>query len=178
MNWQEHLEGRIGLAEVKSLAKAIDTKQLFEYIYCPEPKVASNAAWVMTHKSDSEIQQLPQDRLIDLILSTPDTSIRRLALNLVERQEITVENLRTDFLDFCLQHMVMIEESTGVQALCMKLAYRMCQYYPELQHEFNASLQMVQKEFYRPGVLHLINKYLRGTPYPTKTRCSNSKKKQ
>ena len=108
----------------------------------------------------SEIRPLPQNCLIDLAISTPDTSLRRLVLALVERQPIDKETLRTDFLDFCLTHMVMLEEPPGVQALCMKLAHRMCSFYHELQHEFYATLNMMQAEHYKPGLSHLIKKYM------------------
>lgn len=146
-------------SEVRQLAHEIPTTQLYDNIFHRDGRVARNAAWVLTHKPASEIRTLPQNPLIDLATSTPDTSLRRLVLNLVERQPIDKETLRTDFLDFCLTHMVMIEEPPGIQALCMKLAHRMCGFYPELQHEFYATLSMMQTEHYKPGLAHLIKKY-------------------
>ena len=44
-------------------------------------------------------------------------------------------------------------------ALCV-LAHRMCSFYPELQHEFYATLNMMQAEHYKPGLSHLIKKYM------------------
>ena len=147
-------------SEVRKLAHEMPATQLYDNIFHPDGRVARNAAWVLTHKPASEIRTLPQDCLIDLAISISDTSLRRLVLALVERQPIDKETLRTDFLDFCLTHMVMLEEPPGVQALCMKLAHRMCSFYPELQHELYATLNMMQAEHYKPGLSHLIKKYM------------------
>ena len=150
----------LGGIEVRKLAHEIPAKQLYDNLFHSDSRVARNAAWVLTHKTTSEIRTLPHDQLIDLATSTPDTSLRRLVLNLIERQPIDKETLRTDFLDFCLSHMVMLEEPPGVQSLCMKLAHRMCSFYPELLHEFYATLNMMQIEHYKPGLSHLIKKYI------------------
>ncbi|MBR3413177.1 MAG: hypothetical protein IKG81_10875 [Bacteroidales bacterium] len=151
----------LGGTEVRKLAHELTANQLYNNLFHPDSRVARNAAWVLTHKTTSEIQTLPHDPLIELATTTSDTSLRRLVLNLVERQPLDKENLRTDFLDFCLTHMIMLEEPPGVQALCMKLVYRMCSFYPELLHEFYATLNLMQTEHHKPGLTHLIKKYLK-----------------
>ena len=148
----------LGGADVRILAKEVPCSLLLPRLYDEDIRVARNAAWVLTHKPVSQIRTLPYNDLIDLIMVTPDTSLRRLTLNLVEKQEITEESMRTDFLDFCLLHMHMPEEPPGVQALCMKLAHRMCLPYPELLHEFYETLSLMQPEDCKPGMKHLINK--------------------
>ena len=155
---EEVLGGLIGAAEVKWLAKEIRANRLFENLFDIDDRVARNSAWVLTHKPISEIRELPQSKLIDLAISTPNPSLRRLVLNLIEQQPMAKEDIRTDFLDFCLQRMTMLEEAPGVQSLCMKLAYRMCKYYPELTNEFEAALSLIPSEQYKPGVRYLIKK--------------------
>ena len=152
------LRSSLGGAEVRALAKEVPCSLLLPRLYDEDIRVARNAAWVLTHKPITQIRTLPYNDLIDLIMVTPDTSLRRLTLNLVEKQEITEESMRTDFLDFCLLHMHMPEEPPGVQALCMKLAHRMCLPYPELLHEFYETLSLMQPEDCKPGMKHLINK--------------------
>ena len=152
------LRSSLGGAEVRALAKEVPCSLLLPRLYDEDIRVARNAAWVLTHKPVSQIRTLPYNGLIDLTMATPDTSLRRLTLNLVEKQEITEESMRTDFLDFCLLHMHMPEEPPGVQALCMKLAHRMCLPYPELLHEFYETLSLMQPEDCKPGMKHLINK--------------------
>jgi len=152
------LSGRISGYDAKALAKADFKEELFQLLFDPDKRTSDNAAWVLTHKAKGDINQLPQRRLIDLALSTHDTSLRRLTLCLIERQGIPPEHIRTDFLDFCLRHMVMLEEPSGVRGLCMKLGYSMCSHYPELAHEFSETLNLMHAEHYKPGVKYLINK--------------------
>lgn len=152
------LQARLSIDEVRSLAGRVPTEMLLEALYDSDSRVARNAAWTLTHKPKGDICLIPQERLINLALATPDTSLRRLVLSLIERQGIAKEAIRIDFLDFCLRHMVMLEEPTGVQALCMKLAHTMCSFYPELAHEFSETLNLMHAEHYKPGVKYLINK--------------------
>lgn len=175
MDYQAKMEGSLGVEDVKWLAKVMPTEELLEFIFSDNSRVAKNAAWAMMHKKDSDVRQLPQNRLIDLILNTKDISIKRNVLSLVERQEIKEDQMRTDFLDFCLEHMVMLEEPPGVQSLCLKLAYRMCELYPELKHEFDETLKLMHKEFYKPGMAHLINKCQKGMLSPT-PKCKKIRK--
>lgn len=157
-NLENALQNTIGIEDILTLAKDSPAADLFELLYSEEGHIARNAAWALTHKTSKEVRTLPQDRLVDLALATPDTSLRRLLLRLIECQGIPSDEIRTDLLDFCLKHMVMLEEPPGVQALCMKLAHSMCSHYPELQHEFDATLNMMHTEYYKPGVRHQIKK--------------------
>lgn len=151
-------------AEVKQLAHNTEAPLLYNHIFDSQPaspahdRVARNAAWILTHKPTSELLQLPQDKLTTLALTTHDTSLRRLVLALIERQGVKKEDMRTDLLDFCLQHMTMPDEPPGVQALCLKLANQMCGYYPELKHEFAETLNLIEADHYKSGMRHLIIK--------------------
>ena len=100
------------------------------------------------------------DELIEQAIQTENSSLRRLTLNIIERLKMSEEDLRTDFLDFCLEHMVSIEEFPGVQTLCMKLAYRMCSFYPELMDELKRTLEMMDIEYYKPAVKGLHQRIL------------------
>lgn len=157
---------RIGAAEVKSLAlQALSTEVLeatVAQIHDTNPVVARNAAWIMTHFAQPLIDSLivRQNEFIDLAMSTENVSLRRLMLNVIERQGIAEKDLRTDFLDFCLSHMSSPVEPSGVQALCMKLAYRQCSYYPELLREFREML-LLMPDAYTAGVSCLRNKILK-----------------
>lgn len=152
------LASQLSGEEVKRMAREVPAERLFEHIFDSDSRMARNAAWALTHKPANELAPLPQKRLVDYALATPDTSLRRLTLALVERQGIKEEDLRSDLLDFCLQHMMTLDEPPGVQSLCLKLAYQMCGYYPELMHEFNETLNLMQAENYKPGMRHLIIK--------------------
>ena len=152
------------------------------YAFCQEPKacidsaesrqgkaeeqyrVARSALWGLTKASKEEISQLQVilDDFIDQAMTTGNSSVRRLSLNIVERLKINEENLRTDFLDFCFEHMMDVEEFPGIQSVCMKLAFRMCKYYPELMDELKRMLEAMEIDYYKPAVRGVRNKILSG----------------
>lgn len=155
---RERLASRIGIDEVRRVAKDTAPQQLFSLFYDSDERVARNAAWALTHQDDGAVAMLPHDQLVNFVLSTSNSSLRRLALSLLERQVFVEDDLRTDFLDFCLFGMKSLDEPPGVQSLCMKLSHRMCGCYPELQHEFDETLSMMQAECYTPAVRGLIRR--------------------
>ena len=146
---KDHAERPIGIRQIRAMAQSAtdeeSLRQLVEGIYDADPVAARNAAWTMTHLTDDQIALLQprQNEFIDLAMQTSNTSLRRLLLNVIERQEMDEQTLRTDFLDFCLEHMASPAEPPGVQTLCMKLAHRACSFYPELLKEFAEILQMM-----------------------------------
>ena len=134
------------------------------FVYGDDYRVARNVLWVLTKATDEELSQLQTslNDLIDLAMHTPNSAVRRLSLNIVSRLKMEENDLRTDFLDFCLAHMVDIEELPGVQPLCMKLAFRMCRFYPELQDELMRTIEAMDIEFYKPATKSVRNKILKG----------------
>lgn len=143
-----------------------------QFMHDEDCLVARNALWALTKTNKQEITQLQplQNSLIDLAMTTANASIRRLSLNLTERLAMHKDNLRTDFLDFCLDHAIAVDESPGIQSLCMKLAFRMCRFYPELQEELLRILQAMEITYYKPSVKSVRNKILNGTSQPSGER--------
>ena len=134
------------------------------FMQSDDERVARNAFWVLTKATDKELSQLQVilNELIDLALTTASSSVRRLSLNIIERLEMKEDDLRTDFLDFCLEHMSDVDELPGIQSISMKLAYRMCKFYPELLAEFKATLESMEPEFFKPAVNCVRNRILNG----------------
>ena len=135
-----------------------------QFMHSDDERVARNAFWTLTKATDKELSQLQPilNDLIDLALSTPSSSVRRLSLNIIERLDMKEDDLRTDFLDFCLEHMADTDELPGIQSISMKLAYRMCKFYPELLAEFKATLESMEPEFFKPAVNCVRNRILSG----------------
>lgn len=164
MNMRNRLNHRIGIEEVKTIVNELNTPEevisFGAFIHDEEPKIAWNAAWVMTHFTDEQIALLEgkRDELIDAILQTKQTPLRRLLLNVIGRMPVKESNIRIDFLDFCLEHMVSLVEPPGVQALCMKEAHRQCAFFKELQQEFQTIVSGMEEEYYSKGVICLIKK--------------------
>ena len=134
------------------------------YVFHSDYRVARSALWGLTKATDEELSELQVilNELIDQAMHTENSSVRRLTLNIIERLNINEDDLRTDFLDFCFEHMVSIEEFPGIQTLCMKLAYRMCSFYPELMDELKRTLEAMEIDYYKPAVKSLRKRILSG----------------
>ena len=134
-----------------------------QYMHDEDYRVARNALWSMTKATDSEISQLQPiyNELIDLAMKTDNSSVCRLTLNILERLKMEKDDLRSDFLDFCLEKMTAIDGYPGIQSLAMKLAYRMCKFYPELMNELIVTLKAMEMDFYPPAVKSVRNRILK-----------------
>lgn len=126
--------------------------------------IARKALWVLTKATNQELMQLQEtlSEMMELAMQTPNSTVRRLSLNIIDRLRMDEEDLRSDFLDFCLEHMTDVDEYPGIQTLCMKQLLRMGQIYPELMSELCCTLETMKIEFYKPAVRSLRNKILGG----------------
>jgi hypothetical protein len=124
---------------------------------------AYNSAWALTHLPATDNASIDEHReaLVQLAVGTQEVPMRRLALVLLERLDWGVDDVRTDLLDFCLEHMLLPDEPYGVKALCMKLAYKQCCHYPELKAELKQSLLLMEPSELGTGVKHTRGKILK-----------------
>ncbi len=136
---------------------------LFASMLSCEGKDASNAAWALTHlpKEDNIYINMYRTELVQLAVTTPEVPLRRLSMVLLERLEWGRDDVRTDLLDFCLEHMMLADEPYGVKALCMKLAYQQCRHYPELCAELKQGLLLLEPSELGAGVKHTRGKILK-----------------
>ena len=120
------------------------------YAFSEDYLVARSALWGLTKANKEELSQLQVilNDFINQAMQTENSSVRRLTLNIVERLEIKEDDLRTDFLDFCFEHMTDVDEFPGIQSICMKLAFRMCKFYPELMDELKRTLEAMEIGYY------------------------------
>ena len=138
------------------------------YAFSQDYRVARSALWGLTKARKEELSQLQEivNKIIDQAIQTENSSVRRLSLNIIERLEIVEDDLRTDFLDFCFEHMMDVEEFPGIQSVCMRLAFRMCQFYPELMDELMRTLEAMEIDYYKPAVKGVRSKILKGRKKP------------
>ena len=134
------------------------------YAFSQDYRVARSALWGLTKASREELSQLQVilDKFIDQAMQAESSSVRRLSLNVIERLEMSENDLRTDFLDFCFEHMMDVEEYPGIQSVCMKLAFRMCSFYPELMDELKRTLEAMEIDYYKPAVKGVRSRILSG----------------
>lgn len=136
-----------------------------QYLYDEDEQITRNAISALTKATDAELAQLKpiMNELIDTAMKTASPSIRRPLLGIIERQKITAEDIRPDFLDYCLDRMLSHDEVPSIQALSMKLAHKMCSFYPELQEELHRTLKAMEIDYYPPAVKSVRRKILAST---------------
>lgn len=164
---RERLKGAYSEGEALAIYNEVKLKNDFvgfahAFIHDEDYQVARNALWGLTKATDGELSQLQPmlHELIDLALQAQNSSVRRLSLNVILRLKMEEKDLRSDFLDFCLEHMTDVNEFPGIQSLCMKLAYRMSQFYPELMAELLRTVEGMEIEYYKPAVKSVRNRIL------------------
>ena len=135
-----------------------------QYAFSEDYRVARSALWGLTKTIKEELSQLQVilSEFINQAMQTDNSSVRRLSLNVIERLVMNEDDLRTDFLDFCFDHMMDVEEYPGIQSVCMKLAFRMCSFYPELMDELKRTLETMEIDYYKPAVKCVRNRILTG----------------
>ena len=135
-----------------------------QYAFSQDYRVARSALWGLTKANKKELSQLQVilNKLIDQAMQTDNSSVRRLSLNIIEKLDMSENELRTDFLDFCFEHMIDIGEYPGIQSVCMKLAFRMCRFYPELTDELRRTLEAMEIDYYKPAAKCVRNRILIG----------------
>ena len=134
------------------------------YAFSEDYLVARSTLWGLTKASKEELSQLLVilSEFINQAMQTDNSSVRRLSLNVIERLEMSENDLRTDFLDFCFEHMIDVKELPGIQSVCMKLAFRMCKFYPELMDELKRTLEAMEIDYYKPAVKCVRSRILSG----------------
>lgn len=129
-------------------------EQLYQLTLDADRRVATNALWVFTHfaLADNEWLYAKHDQLIDRCLNEKDATKLRLMLNLLLSQPYTEEDIRTDFIDFCLARITDARAPYAIRAQCIKLAYEQMRYWSELLDELHQTLDLISCEPLSPGL--------------------------
>ncbi|MDE6384060.1 MAG: hypothetical protein K2K79_06915 [Paramuribaculum sp.] len=163
---KEVLGKRIGLRDINHMRyMAADDNiraSLFALINDPDDRVGYNALWIFTHFNSEELRWLIPRRnyLIDYLLAANHIGKQRLILTLLDRMPTAKDDLRTDYLDFCLSRI----NSTlpyGIRALCLKQAFAQCRHYSELMQELRWEIEMMDRNELSPGVASARRQVLR-----------------
>jgi len=167
MNFKERLSGRLSKTDIIGIAELMRDDSMKEELYRltldEDNRVALQALWVMRHFDDNNNKWIvsKRDELIDRVMAEDSTAKRRLMLGLLSRQPFDEENVRADFLDFCLANITACAQPYAVRAQCIKLAYRQCRFFPELLDELKATLDMLEQEQLSPGLMSAKRQVMR-----------------
>lgn len=94
-----------------------------------------------------------------LISSTHDGS-KRLLMSILYNIPIS-SPISIELLNYCLDHMLAPQESIGVQALSIRMAYMLCKNEPELLQELRLILENSDVDFYSTGVKTTVRNVLK-----------------
>ena len=158
---KESLTNRLSQDELHELCALTQGEQnnhlkeeLYQLTLDNDRRVAINALWIFTHfaLADNEWLYAKHDQLIDRCLKEKDATKLRLMLNQLLRQPFDEEDIRTDFIDYCLMRLTDPKSPYAVRAQCIKLAYEQMKYWPELLNELRQTLEMISCEPLSPGL--------------------------
>ena len=158
---KESLTNRLSQDELHELCALTQGEQnnhlkeeLYQLTLDNDRRVAINALWTFTHfaLADNEWLYAKHDQLIDRCLKEKDATKLRLMLNLLLRQPFDEEDIRTDFIDYCLMRLTDPKSPYAIRAQCIKLAYEQMKYWPELLNELRQTLEMISCEPLSPGL--------------------------
>ncbi len=160
MEMKERLSVRLGARDIKGIcqecgagAGAEMREAVFECIDAADERTAYNALWVLTHlpRAHREWLASKRDGLIDRVLRTTHTGRTRLLLTILEDLPVREEDVRTDFLDFCLTK-INSTEPYAIRALSLKHAFAQCRFYPELLGELRVVIEIMGHGELPPGL--------------------------
>ena len=158
---KESLTNRLSQDELHELCALTQGEQnnhlkeeLYQLTLDNDRRVAINALWTFTHfaLADNEWLYAKHDQLIDRCLKEKDATKLRLMFNLLLRQPFDEEDIRTDFIDYCLMRLTDPKSPYAVRAQCIKLAYEQMRHWPELLNELRQTLEMISCEPLSPGL--------------------------
>lgn len=95
------------------------------------------------------------DDLIKKLFSCKHSGSKRLLLSILYNLAIPTP-FPVELLNFCMDRMLLPQESIGVQALAIRMAYRLCLKEPELLQELDIILNNADTESYSRGVKSTI----------------------
>lgn len=163
---RNQLVGRIHTEDVRRIVDGMTNddcvvivKALYFLLSDTDQRIACNAAWVLSC-SDGKVMRFLlryQNQLIDLLIGTKDKSFSRMLFSILRRQTFEKSNLRTDFLDFCLNEIVNSNQAIAIRAHAIYVSYSLCKAYPELLNELFMTLQMLESETLSAGLRHARN---------------------
>lgn len=166
-DFRELLAGPICKMNVDRIVASVDRNPdelstIWELMYDKDDKVSWRAIWACEKLSEIHPDWLipKQNELIDSLLLCTHDGKKRLLLSILYNLPIP-EPYSVPLLDYTLDKMLDPQESIGVQALCVKLAYRLCRVDKDLLYELKIRLQSVDLLYYSKGLKASVRNILK-----------------
>ena len=128
-------------------------KDIYQLISDDKIVVSWRAIWACEKVSEL-------DDIIQRLLVCKHDGSKRLLLSILYNVPAS-DPVSVDLLNYCLDHMLAPQESIGVQALSIRMAYQLCKSEPELLKELRLILENADTEYYSTGVKTTIRNILK-----------------
>lgn len=135
---------------------------IYELIKDPQDKISWRAAWACEKVFEKypDFLEGKAEELIAFVMKSKHSGTKRILLSILLELPMP-QPLPVDFLDFCFNNMLNQDEAIATQALCIKIAYKLCLLEPELLPELKLYLENAELEYYSPGVKSCVRNVLR-----------------
>lgn len=132
-----------------------DNKELLKLSFHNNDIISYNSLRILVRKPELLINSIYADvnYLIDSVLKERHKGKCRLLLTLILRHKFEKNNLRTDFLNYCIDGISTDAYPCSVRVLCIKLAYEQCKFYTELTEELKSVLHLIEIGNMSPGLM-------------------------
>lgn len=128
---------------------------LYNLIFDSDVKVAWRAAWACQKISEKQPKWFTDtnfDELAVLAMATKHGGMKRGCLSILNNLPLP-EVLSVEFVNSCFEWMVSPQCPIAVQALSMKMLYKICCKEPDFTPEFKAYLENANPDDYSPGFI-------------------------
>lgn len=163
MNIEDLLSKRIYMPGIKNLVSwACESDEnifrLWRLVRSNDRMTSVNALWTMTHLPETNAECLASLRngMIDMLLAETDTAKKRMLLKILREQDYDPNEIRTDFLDYCMSKINSECEPYAIRCFSIYAAYKMCRHFPELIAELEEHLDMMQYQNLSPGLMSAL----------------------
>ncbi len=139
-----------------------DFEPLYSLVTNKETKLSWRAAWACEKLSELTPEWfIPKyDEIVSLTLSMKHSGTKRLLLSILYNLPLPAE-FPVELYNFCLEKMLSPDEAIAIQALCIKLAYKIALKEPELLSEIRLYLENAETEYFSTGVKNCIRNVLK-----------------
>lgn len=162
INYREYFSQRIGRLSISRVVDTVsqypeDFDVIYRLVSDPEEKISWRAAWACEKIFEKEPDFLAgkQNELIRFVMTGNHSGKNRILLSILLDLP-TPTPLPIHFLDYCFERMFDLSQAIAVQALCIKMAYKLCLTEPELLPELKLYLENIETGYYSPAVKSCI----------------------
>lgn len=166
-NFEERLSSKLSRNFVDAIVASVqnypdDFGQLYSLMKSEETKISWRAAWACEKLSESNPEWfIPKyAEITSLALSTKHSGTKRLFLSILYNLPVPSE-FPVELYNFCLEKMLSPDEAIAIQALSVKLAYKIALKEPELLSEIRLYLENAETEYFSTGVKNCIKNTLK-----------------